>query len=62
MNLKMLLSLLPGDRRCRPQRRAADNLTPGESGAVESVHLASLENLPKALGCEPGYVIVKSGK
>ena len=29
---------------------------------VESVHLASLEKLAAALGCDPGYLIVKSGK
>jgi transcriptional regulator with XRE-family HTH domain len=30
-----------------------------EAGTPQSVHLASLEKLAKALGCDPGYLIVK---
>jgi DNA-binding Xre family transcriptional regulator len=30
-----------------------------ENGRVYSIHLPSLERLAKALGCDPGYLIVK---
>jgi transcriptional regulator with XRE-family HTH domain len=30
-----------------------------ERGDVESVHLPSLEKLASALGCDPGYLIMK---
>ena len=33
-----------------------------ENGQVESVHLPALEKLGKALGCDPGYLIVKKRK
>ncbi len=33
-----------------------------ENGQVESVHLPGLEKLAKALGCDPGYLIVKKRK
>ncbi len=33
-----------------------------ENGQVESVHLPALEKLAKALGCDPGYLIVKKRK
>ena len=33
-----------------------------ESGRVKSIDLEVLEKLAKALGCDPGYLIVKKGK
>lgn len=33
-----------------------------EAGKLQSVHLPTLERLAKALGCDPGYLIVKSEK
>jgi transcriptional regulator with XRE-family HTH domain len=32
-----------------------------EAGATPSVNLDNLEKLAKALGCDPGYLIVKKG-
>ena len=33
-----------------------------EARGTPSVDLGNLESLAKALGCDPGYLIVKSGK
>ncbi len=33
-----------------------------EAGQSESVNLPNLEKLATALGCDPGYLIVKKGK
>ena len=33
-----------------------------EASLSESVNLSNLEKLAKALGCDPGYLIVKKGK
>ena len=33
-----------------------------ESGRIKSIDLEVLEKLAKALGCDPGYLIVKKGK
>lgn len=33
-----------------------------EARGTPSVDLGNLEKLAKALGCDPGYLIVKSGK
>ena len=33
-----------------------------EAGQSDSVSLTNLEKLAKALGCDPGYMIVKKGK
>ena len=33
-----------------------------EAGQTDSVNLTNLERLAKALGCDPGYLIVKKGK
>lgn len=33
-----------------------------ENGKVKSLDLEVLEKLAAALGCDPGYLIVKSGK
>ena len=33
-----------------------------ESGETQSVNFPNLEKLASALGCDPGYLIVKKGK
>ena len=33
-----------------------------ENAQVESIHLPALEKLARALGCDPGYLIVKRRK
>ncbi len=33
-----------------------------ESGETQSINLPNLEKLASALGCDPGYLIVKKGK
>ena len=33
-----------------------------ESGETQSINFPNLEKLASALGCDPGYLIVKKGK
>ena len=33
-----------------------------EAGTTPSIEFANLEKLAKALGCDPGYLIVKKGE